>query len=397
MDRRASAEGVIKWIFVLFAGGIIMLFFMNAYSNYKATADRQALIDVTIKLTNILANAQGNPNTLFRLEIKDVQLTYSDCSKGLFLNGDPGLAVRLGSVFAPTTLKSVGNEYDLFVLPFMYPFRVTNFVYMTSPDIAYLFLKRDSDSTGAIAYLMDNRDGYGFPKAITQFTIGYGDNNHPDKTGDTNLLINTNLPSLRNNNYYEIRIVDDANDIDPRFMQNIPLNSSFSGSRIIEYRIDRIGSADGYVEMYEWEKDKSTGTYTPKDLGSVPFLDKSTLFGAIFSDSPQLYNCTLDDALTRYQSLLSIYYQRCDALGKELTYMPTTCQNVQGLYGACMSAINAINTTISGALKANAISNQDLANLYKEIFAQGAPTASTASLSELNDNYAKNKDCPLIY
>ena len=146
-NKKASAESTIKWIFALIAGGIILSFFMNIYSNHKAVAVEEALVDIRMKLNNILANAQGHPNTVIPFTVTDINLKYGRCTKGycLYMNDNKRMNLQLSDLFTFHNLFTYSERLLLFTSPFYMPYKITNFIYITSPDILFVFLSKKKD------------------------------------------------------------------------------------------------------------------------------------------------------------------------------------------------------------------------------------------------------------
>lgn len=389
--KKASAEMTIKWIFALIAGGFILFFFMNFYEGYKATAEEKAMVDIKIKLNNILGNAQGHPYTIIPFPVAETQLSYDDCTTGLYMNNNRNLRMQLGDLFTFNTITTQTNELLLFVLPFKLPFQITNFIYLTSPDIRFVFLK-SGDSQDVLNTLLDPRTNKIFvPGGKVQTLIT------DEFAADGNKI--SELGNLLSDNYYKtIFVLDKKMEDNEKFTGTMPTTfSNMDNVNIL--RIDPDPNKNsGKVELTTYRKTKN-GDQTKKQ--TAYYIDESTLIGAILSDDLELYNCTLANAFVRMGGMLDILEKRCESIYKGYEQikndatpnLPLTCNDYETIYDSsfgCGSAVSDMSNNIkNGDLSTSTTRANIRDSAHSELYAD--------SLYYVNNLQAKNKDCPLIY
>ncbi|MEM4755690.1 MAG: hypothetical protein QW594_01000 [Candidatus Woesearchaeota archaeon] len=396
LNKKADVEGVIKWVFVLFAGGIILFVFLQVYNNFKETAEKEAMVDVTIKLNNILSNAQGNPNTVFTITLRDAELFYDDCKKGLYLNNNRNLRIPLQHLFAPAHLHSFTEEYFLFVMPFSYPFRSANTVFLTSPDVIYIFFINQTNPSTVIKDFFNERKGMVFPDRLTYYVFGY--NYTEDRNGQVGLKTKMTqaIEQLDAENRDSAVFIMNSDDV-PNNLE-IRIEKKIKTPIKVKYLAKEEGKDYGYVLMANMKK---TGDrFILEERQGALWFDRATMFGTIISDNAEIYNCTIATMLQRYHHQLDIYKKRCEKLYDYYEFLdsqqlPFTCKDYE-LYAACQDTITAIQMLIANyPQQQQSFSVADIELLYEYAFI--TQDLITPSLKHLSEEYAKNKECPLIY
>ena len=186
LQKRGAIEIQFNWIFIIIAGIIILGFFFSIINKQKTIVEEQVSISIKTNLGAVLTGARAAVSTASRINIPDIDIIY-DCDG--YIIGKTN-AIRTKTSFSPNLIKgpvimSWTHEWNM-------PFRVTNFLYITSPFVRYIFV-----NTGPIAEevynMMPNR-------TIT-------DQGEVKAFFNKELVSPSEIPELKDKNNYKIRFI----------------------------------------------------------------------------------------------------------------------------------------------------------------------------------------------
>ena len=160
MKKRGQVETPINWVFVLIAGAIILLFFSIVIYRIQGTAQKQSEASLITNINSILSGIGLSSSTSVLIEDLPSRNAFFSC-QGYNLEGAAGIYdQRL--TFAPNSLNI--QRLVLWTNAFNMPFFISNFLYVSSPDIRYIFVYDDSSASQNIR----NRIGKLIPESISQ-------------------------------------------------------------------------------------------------------------------------------------------------------------------------------------------------------------------------------------
>jgi len=292
MKKRGQFEIQFNWIFVLAAGALILLFASVFVLKQKDISNRAVDQSVSNSLKAIIAGAEVSTDTLNFVDLPKVEIEF-ECGK--YRVGSASRSFQIMSVFAPSKIES--TRLMTWTLDWNIPYRVTNFLYLTSPNIRYILV---GDETDNLAYKVNNS----MPKELNKEWIKPGD----------------------------VGNINDKNDAKVRFVFiNTGLDNSvvpkFSKMRDKDVTALKVGGDEnkGNVEFFE----KKGNSFESK--GTSYYLRLPSLVGAVFTEDIELYNCVMESAFKKLNIVTQIYEEKTKSMASYYSGQgDSTCANDHG-------------------------------------------------------------------
>lgn len=278
MQKKGVIELHFNWIFVLIAGAVIFFFFINVVNRQKDFSEIKISSTIINNLESILAGAQVSTNTVNIIEVPKVKIGV-ECDK--FFIGNVPKQTKGNIIFSPNLLK--GKEIITWTLEWSLPYRVTNFLYITDPEVRYIIVN-NSENLGRKIY--DE-----LPKEVNKELV-------------------TSPSEAKDKNNYKVKFIF-INNLNDDFLVNL---EGMPDQDVRAINLKNIGSSDiientGAIEF--WKKDGSQWT---QETGETFYLKKESLFGAIFAEDLETYNCLMRKAFKKLNLITKVYLERCDRL-----------------------------------------------------------------------------------
>ena len=282
MVKKGAIEVQFNWVFVLIIGVFILSFVFTVIRAQMQTT--QAEVDATVRsrFDTVLQQASQTPGTLFSVQLRGTKFTSADsCVDSFYFNDNRNLRIQLEAAFSPKEMDSVQGTFLLWVLPWSMPFRITNFVYLTTPDIVYLLTYKPETEEFAkeINY---SRTTMSLPDDMIKEVISYDS-------------LNSKLNALRNLNTRVVYIYDNCDNV------NFPSGADSAVCINVKNSTNDMG-LDGFGHVrYLYPNNEHHDTY---------YLGRQSLFGAIFSEDHVQFDCSMQKAYNRMNLLLDVYHFR---------------------------------------------------------------------------------------
>lgn len=334
MINKKAFEVQFNWLFVLVAGAAILLFFSVVVAKQKSVSETSTKATVLKSVEAIITGAGVSTDTINNIEIP---LSSIEIGCGRISIGGVSKQHQNLVLFAPSLTK--GSRLITQTLTFSAPYRATNLLYMTSLQIRYIVI------------------------------------------GDTNLAkqINKSLPSelkkefyqsmpeIRNSNNYKVRFVIFGEMIEfPKSLEKMP-----------DYDVTAIkvngDSEKGIIEF--WQKEGNSWL----SKGTSSYIGKSSLIGAVYTDTLELYECNMQNVFTRLNLVTKIYSEKTKKLVQKGTVSSRDTQCNQ-FYNNALSQLNSI-------FEASSIFNRENIDVISE----------SAKLLSDENKHAQVYSCTLIY
>lgn len=310
-DKKGVVEVQFNWIFILIAGAIILLFFGYLVFQIKGTAEEKTSTTVLSNLEPILTGAGVSTGTLNIVKLPNAEIEVS-CER--FAIGSLRSAIESEVIFAPRKIK--GREMLTWALEWAVPFRVTNFLYLTSPNIIYVFVYDSGNEDLKKALFEDNNE---FPEEI-------------NKQIWSNNELEPQLSSIKELNNYEVRFIF----LNTPKMEVASTFSEMDDKDVTALVIDA-DSPDGTGKLTFYQKKGSSW----QETGETRFLRKPSLIGAIFSYSYEDYVCNMGKAFRRLVHVSDVYSKRSGQL------TGAGSANCGGYHTDAQTALDQISTRAS--------------------------------------------------
>lgn len=334
MNKRGQYEIQFNWIFVLVAGALILLLFSVIMLRGKESSEKTTNVYVSRNIRAVLSSAEVSTGTVNLIDIPKLLLEFS-CEG--YRVGDSNIEnMRSISLFSPKKILS-GNLVT-WASDWSTPYRITNFLYMTTPEIRYILI------------------------------------------GDLDLIreLNETLPERAD--YLNIDIYDSINDVEYDGLKKIRF-VFFASDMEIPYEFSKLSDKD--VTALKVIGDENTGSLeffvksgnNFQSTGMSDYLYLPSLIGAIFSDNIEQYACSMEKAFEKLKIVTSIYRKRNTELAIHSSSEGNGCE---GHYH---------NTHINLIL--GAAEEFNLANIKAIV--------SAAAALDFQNRQAQRQSCSLIY
>ncbi|MEK6984478.1 MAG: hypothetical protein AABX33_07935 [Nanoarchaeota archaeon] len=338
MLKKRGMEIQFNWIFVLVAGAAILLFFTSLVVKQRGVSETSAKATVLKSMEAIIIGTSVSTDT-----IKTINMPNSNIEIGCNRVSVGGISRQYQNLilFAPGLIK--GNKLIAQTLPFNVPYKATNLLFMTNPQVRYIIIGSNDFA----------RDVYGsLPSNLKK-------------------EIYLSPPAIKNENNYKIRFIVFDNSVN-----NIDLKS-FPDSDVTALRI--IGNKEkGTIEFYQENENRLLSQ------GQLPYITKSALIGAVYSDTKDLYECSMKNVFSRLRLTTDIYRGRTDKMIEEIGRSEEMRRSNRQAQCNQYSTASRELTKISAA---SSVFNNENINKISE---------AAEILINANDD-AKKNSCPLIY
>ncbi|MBI2548351.1 hypothetical protein HYW21_03300 [Candidatus Woesearchaeota archaeon] len=277
--KKKGEEMQFHWIFILIIGAIILIFFVSIVQKQKSVS--QTTIDAQIKvdLRTILTNAMVSDGKTFAITVHNTPVTYS-CDGFKIGNLEP---FRQGVMFAPNLLQSQSGKIIVLTRDWAVPFTATNFVYLTSPEIRYIFV---SDA-----------EGYGQALFASM----------PDNI--TKEMNTTSIGQTASQNHYKVRFI--MVNRDPSLTLFSTELKDMPDEDVTALVITPInGGLEGYGTIAFYQKRGAQLIYQ----SNASYLSRESLLGAMYSDTPETYTCAMNEAFAKLSIVTTVLQNRTRTL-----------------------------------------------------------------------------------
>ena len=366
--RKAQVELQFNWLYVLVAGGFILLLFFGFVFSLRSNTEQELSVFLKNNLFAIMDGARGSADTLVPVSLLDYELTFS-CDEGFSSFGVEGSKTNSQSIesslFSPQVIS--GEKMYLWSKEWFAPYKIDNMLYVSSPKIRYVLVYADAEPYRSFASVINGS----FPK-------------------DLDLIVFANsLPAqIADDNYDAVKLIFLGFESGDLISTGVFDQKSLrEGIRLSGITVTTTDKKTGTIEFLE---DKDNDKVLSKDTylgGSLSYIDEAMVFAAIFSDSYEHYECGFRKLLSKMKEINAVHEQKADLL-RSFSGTPQVLAKCSVLYDNIKEKLGLSSSRINDYLKTSSpipfsTLFNDLTPLYKEI---------TVKNNQLEDN-----SCPLVY
>jgi len=296
--RRGQVSVQFHWIFIIIAGAIILAVFVGIVFKQKAVSEQKIGIAVVSELEPILAGAGVAEDTFNRVDVPDAEIQFicsGDYSAYTLPRTEMG-DVSLSSDVIFSFGEISGKTLHIWTLGWQMPFKIMNFIMLTTPNTRYEFV----------------------------YDANYdwlADQVYEDLPADINkgqLTPRSSLENIKSLGYENTRFIfigDSAPKLPGDFIRE-PASALKITTDSVEFYVkfgrDFAAELDGEFPV--------GGYFTDKD---------AMLYGAIFSENKEMYLCNMKKAFERMVYVADILWLRA----KEVRETYGAGEVCYGLYG----------------------------------------------------------------
>jgi len=289
-----------NWVFVLIAGGMILLFFVGIIVKQQSVSEQKLNFDIITVMDSILTGSTVSEQTInfvdtsglagfelyFNCELDDGG-GFNDLYAAYGITGTSASSeLPMQTLFAPQSME--GTEMITWSLPYKMPFKVMDLLMVTSTSIKYYVI-------GA--------EGSDFRQSLENATEGFT----IDFISDVSEISSSG-------ELYHTRIID----LDGSTLVDgggIPLGLERDADSTVSGVL--VGSTLSQVDYFvkdgnNWERSTSSG--------SIPVIStglqerEAALYAALFAADDEVYTCNMMKAFKRYHILVQLYQEETEIL-----------------------------------------------------------------------------------
>lgn len=280
MEKKAQMEFTFHWIYIAIAGAIILLFFTGIVVRQSRVSEEKLSSEVTRIMESILTGAGVSEKTKNIIDASGLvrYILYFDCDAGVSEFGIVGKPSRsqnaIDPIFAPKELW--GTKIITWSLPYQFPFKVTDFLFVSSSNIQYYIVGDD-------------------PVFINEFL---------NATEAFNRRFVLELNEIDASGNIQVRIID----VGGMHVPAVGIPNSLRSFKDKDVTAVVFGSARREADFYvkddtSWKKLNSE----PVRIVSLGGERDAAKYAAIFSGDDKTYRCNMGKAFRRLELVTEAY------------------------------------------------------------------------------------------
>ena len=341
-----------NWAFIVIVGAFILVFFSGIAIYQKSVSEKRYANNVLNQLESMFVSYGVISSSVSNLTLGNLEVIF-DC-ENCYCNfrtsldkESQGRSYKDAIIFAPRSIK--GRKMMVLAEPWNAPFKVANFIYVTSPEVLYVFVYNKSDQM-SISMKEKFSGDYNILASITKDFIDY-----------------TSLAAYKYNNNYKTRFV---------FLGIVPskakVNNSFIGKDFSAVYIEPASDFSNKARIAFYSSD-SNGF---RQVGKQSYiLGDASAYAAIFSEEQEAYDCNMDKAVERISRLGILYSKRSEMIAD--SFGNGSCANIHRYSGFQMLAnLSSFSSNVS-----------QISNAWKSIESRNMDTKGVGEL----------RRCPYLY
>ncbi len=298
-SKKAQITLQFNWVFAIIIGAVILSFFVVVIQKQRKSSDLDLANNLLSDMDLILAGQTVSVGREDLMEIPKREIKF-DCEEYSIMD----MTRQKGNsiIFSPMTFES--DRMLAWTLSWDLPFKIGNFIYLTTPDIKYYLVHTGNVDTPMSVgeYIINN-----FPENLKLREVEFGGMSIiPDDDNQIRMIylgiapgsVPPNLISARNQDVSALYI-----DVDPMDLE------AFDRSDLQFY------VKDGGLFRKQTH---------PDIADPYPAFGKESVFGAMFVNDIELYHCTMIRALKRMAIVAHVYNRRATAMQND-PLTPSSC------------------------------------------------------------------------
>jgi len=293
MKRRGIFEVQFNWIFILIAGAVILAFFFSIVQKQKDFSEQKLSISLLNEFDALTTGASVTKGAAQSIPLPragmDFKCEACDCK---FSIGNFGQDYDDKIIFAPKRIE--GKNVVFWTLDWQIPYRGANFLYATSDRMKYFIVSDNSPGSLQLRQKVESD----LPTQVNAEFI------------EVAKICDTGPDCIENANYIQAKFIF----LDIQFQgsfdsQGLSLHRSFKDAEVSAVYVT--GNDLHFFECPRWR------TTTCDVLPTSYFAGDASLYGAIFAQDIDMYECNMQFAARRLEYVTGILGDRIDAFNQD--------------------------------------------------------------------------------
>lgn len=267
MKKRGAIEIQFNWILILAIGAAILVVFIGFISKQHGISAISTNI-LTASSLDALFHGYGGIDISDVMEMHKSKINFN-CDS--FSIDDISKQMGALSLFSPHSLET--DKLNILSFEWSMPYRITNFIYITSPDVRYIFIGNADFARKIFEKVNDKIRADGF----------------------------TNLQAVEDENDAVVRLIFFGQE------PEIPEKLKTGESAVTSLKVDG-DENNGIIEFFDLVNGKF------ESRGKSYYVKEESLLGAVFSDNVGIYKCNMEKAFNKLKIISEIYNKKVAAL-----------------------------------------------------------------------------------
>ncbi len=296
MNKKGEGEQF-NWIFVIVSGAIILGFFVMFTFKYIELQEKRQDVDTVRFLGSRVLGASANIQVgsggaaVDSDENNGLRFGYNVELGSLCRNNESTILINKGStawyrlndevVFMNKDMKV--NALDLWILPWYFPFHITNFLYLADPKTNFYFVFDQSTE--------ESVKNLGVSSVFKAEEVA------------------ANQLSIKSNSKVVYFLSNQPNEIDVKRIKGNLTNVDFVYVDLRSNSADLMSNSASFFNSQTNTWSRAVRFYTTQE-------NKGQLYGAIFSNDVDNFGCNVNRSLSRVEYVAGIYADRARLLGQ---------------------------------------------------------------------------------
>lgn len=310
LSKKAQLEISFNWIFILLAGGAVLIFFIFVITKETNQSEQFANLQVVKRMDSLLTAIEQNPVVEKDLGYMRYKIKFA-CQDGLHVyalqegKNNPELKSQL--VFTPDVI----GESNLWAWTQDYnsPYPVSSLLYLSDSKTMYVFEDTLPDE------LFND-----FSSNFTKVEMRLAEMSSLTDLGMNKYVFVLTLAGF--NSQFRPNLIQSPDDLE----NSIKMKSSFV---VLDYSTNFY---PGKVSFYRYvDSAKAVPDGFPASGYESPYTSKEMLYGAIITGEKSLYDCVLNKLMTRTIFVDKLNIERLSLIKNELSSSDTICRTYMGV------------------------------------------------------------------
>jgi len=289
---RRGFEEQFHWIFVLIAGGVILGFFFVVAQKQRSLSTERLQLTLVTDVEDIFVGALVSKGAAQVLPLPPQGIGF-ECTRGCecrFRVSNAAKSFGGKSFFAPRVVR--GDDALVWTVDWKQPFRVSNFVMVTNPSRAFVFVY---DENNGESRRLHEQVVKGLPPPVLRQGRVVGEVQYVNATLG-------NVSRMSPLEFDEVRFV--FLGLSPERVKQVSLTRGWEGVSGVSVDANAVG-------FYEY-----AGRFDSVDY--ISYAGLPTVFAAIFAEDSTMYACSVGFAFGRLAYLSEVYARRAQSLSLAL-------------------------------------------------------------------------------
>ncbi len=373
--KKAQLELGFNWIYMLVAGGVILLFFVGIVVKEKFKAEENLGQDLVRTMESLFTGAQVSEKTKNVIDIGGLAdfTLYFDCEDQVTTYGLKETSARaeniVDPIFSPNEIKAA--KMIAWSLPYNFPYKVADMLFVTSSNTKYFIYNPSND---------------GFTKEFLKAT--------GNEFNTKKITTEQEYQTLDPGNNFQIRIIDISGQL---IKSNKPLPLSlqkFDNNKVSAIVFTGKNTFDYYQKQGAiWTKK----TLTPLRVISLSDERDAAKYAAIFAQDKEMYRCSMKKAFARMKYVTDIYQRKAETVIEHYSQDQTKMdQFTKSTASGCLGYYTENEPNIKSSL--DSLSNKLTGCLNDPTFTLCESLIEAADkVKKANQGLSEHGDCIALY